>query len=154
MVAAHIKSEPVSGLLTVPVRRGDIDGWRASLAYDRLDDADFPHDGQALRLESFQTWSGAGATGGYRRGDLEAELARSAGAHGLHLRGRWAQASGSNGAMNSRKAASTRAAGSRASMASRMARMGCAHSGLRAPWANRMVAFILRPSRCCGSRSP
>jgi NTE family protein len=94
LVAARIESEPLLGLLTVPASRSDIDGWRATLAYDRLDDADFPRDGQALRLDSFHTWRGADAPGGYYRGDLEGELARSADVHTLHLRGRWSRASG------------------------------------------------------------
>lgn len=99
LVAARLQTEPVLGLLTVPAARSDIDGWRTTLAYDRLDDADFPREGQALRLDAFHTWGSASAPGGFRRTDLEGELARSAGAHGLHLRGRWALATGGGGAV-------------------------------------------------------
>ena len=100
LVAARIESEPLLGLLTVPARKTDIDGWRLLLAHDRLDDADFPRDGQALRIESFQTWGGTAATEGYRRSEVQADFARSAGAHGLHLRARWEQTSAGRGAVN------------------------------------------------------
>lgn len=99
LVAARIQTEPVLGLLTVPATRSDIEGWRATVAYDRLDDADFPREGQALRLDAFHTWRSARAPGGFRRTELEGELARSTGAHGLHLRGRWAQATGGGDAV-------------------------------------------------------
>lgn len=97
LVAARLQTEPVVGLLNVPAARSDIDGWSTTLAYDRLDDADFPRGGQAVRLDAFHTWGSASAPGAFRRIDLEGELARSSGAHGLHLRGRWAQATGGGG---------------------------------------------------------
>jgi NTE family protein len=99
LVAARIESEPVLGLLDVPALRSDVDGWRLTLAWDRLDDADFPRDGQALRLETFRTWGGSGEPGSFRGSELEGEIARSAGADGVHARVRWAQAAGGSGAV-------------------------------------------------------
>lgn len=94
LVAAGIESEPSLGLLTVPAARSDIKGWRANLVYDRLDDPDFPRDGQAARLDSLRTWRSERAPGGYRRGEVHLEAARSAGVHSLQGRLRWAQAAG------------------------------------------------------------
>lgn len=97
LVAAGIKSEPLLGLLTVPSAQSDIKGWRASLVYDRLDDADFPRVGQAARLDSLRTWRSERVPGGYRRDELQLEAARSMGEHSLQARLRWAQAAGGGG---------------------------------------------------------
>lgn len=91
LVSARIETEPVIGLLTVPPSRADIDGVRLTLAYDRLDDLDFPRAGEAARVEGFHAMRGLGASTGYRRTVAEGVLARSAGEHTLRLRARWAR---------------------------------------------------------------
>jgi NTE family protein len=96
-VATRIETEPVLGLLTVPASQADVDGLRLTLAIDRLDDLDFPREGQALRLDSFHALRGLGAETGYRRTEAEGVLARSLGEHSMRLRARWAHASGGDG---------------------------------------------------------
>lgn len=91
LVSARIRTEPVTGLLLAPGTRAEIDGWRATLAYDRLDDLELPREGQAVRLDSFRTLHALGAATGYGRDEASAELARSNGPLGLRLRGRWAR---------------------------------------------------------------
>lgn len=93
LVSARIKTEPVIGLLNVLPTQGEVDGVRALLAYDRLDDIDFPRHGAALRAEAFRSWRTQDAGQRYWRGSLQGVVAHSFGEHTLRLRGRWARVS-------------------------------------------------------------
>lgn len=99
LVAARIETEPVIGLLTVPASRADVDGVRVMLAYDQLDDLDFPRSGEALRVEGFHALRGLGASTGYRRTVAEGVVARSRGEHTVRLRARWARVSSEDDAV-------------------------------------------------------
>lgn len=91
LVGARIESTQVLGLPGVPTRRSDVNGTRITLAYDQLDDLDFPREGEFARLDSFHALRTLGSDTRYRRGDAEGEIARSAGSHTLRLRGRWSR---------------------------------------------------------------
>lgn len=99
LVSAHIENEPVIGLLAVPASRADIDGVRLTLAYDQLDDLDFPRSGEAMRMESFHALRSLGVSNGYRRTSAEGVVARSRGDHTVRLRARWARVSSENEAV-------------------------------------------------------
>ena len=99
LVSARIETEPVIGLLTVPASQADVDGVRVTLAYDQLDDLDFPRSGEALRIEDFHAMQGLGASAGYRRTVAEGVLARSRGEHTVRLRVRWARVSSEDDAV-------------------------------------------------------
>lgn len=97
LVSARIDTEPVIGLLTAPTSRADVDGARLTLAYDQLDDLDFPREGEALRLDGFHALRGLGAQTGYRRLVTDGVVARSFGEHTVRARVRSARVSSSNG---------------------------------------------------------
>ena len=91
LLSSRMQVEPVMGLLAVPAARADISGARLTLAWDQLDDLDFPLQGEAFRLESYRSLSALGASDRYARDEFRAELARSSGPLGLRMRARWAR---------------------------------------------------------------
>ena len=96
--ASNLQTEPELGLLTVPSARADINGVRLSLAYDQLNDLDFPRRGQAVRVESYRALRALGATAAdYERHEVDAAVARSFGEHTVRLRARHAGVAGADG---------------------------------------------------------
>jgi NTE family protein len=96
LVSATILTDPVIGLLTVPPSRGKADGARVLLAYDQLDDIDFPRQGGAVRAEAFRSWRSQDDGRSYWRSSVQALAARSFGEHTVRVRARWAQVADSS----------------------------------------------------------
>ncbi|MDC8773006.1 patatin-like phospholipase family protein [Roseateles albus] len=98
LVAARMQTEPEIGLLTVPATRASIHGLRLSMAYDQLDDLDFPRHGQAVRVDSYRALAALGADEpNYQRHEIDSVIARSYGEHTWRLRARWAGVAGADG---------------------------------------------------------
>lgn len=94
LVGARVEVEPTIGFSGVPATAANVNGLRAKLTYDRLDELDFPRSGSAAGVDLFAATSALGAEGRYLRGDLDAMRVQSFGAHTLRGRLRWASTGG------------------------------------------------------------
>lgn len=91
LVSARMQTEPSSGFTGIDRFRTNISGWRLRLNLDSLDELDFPRRGNALRLESFASVRGLGASSSYRRTDLDWVNATTWGRHTLRTHLEFAQ---------------------------------------------------------------
>lgn len=86
LVRSLAKTSSHIGFTNIDPFRTNVSGWRLRLTHDSLDDLDFPRSGSAVRIETFHSLQGLGATSSYRRSEADLQTVFSRNDHTVRLR--------------------------------------------------------------------